>query len=115
MAVLLFYFVGAYFVPVLLGFALVQRFGRRFHESDALAILLPYITYYVTFAVDAKHRMNMPLALVVTGCMVAASMPLRLFSWLGPWSFAGLTSGVGTAAAYIAYMVIDADALVLPI
>jgi MFS family permease len=114
-AVILVYFVGAYFVPVLLAFALVQRFGRRFHESDAMAILAPYVSYYVTFALDPRHTMNVPWALFASGCVVAVCMPLRLLSWLAPWSFAGLTIGIGIVAAYLVYMTIRADALILPI
>jgi hypothetical protein len=113
--VILVYFVGSYFLPVLFAFGVVQRLGRRFHESDAMVILVPYVAYWLCFLLEAHHYFNFPWALFATGCVVAACMPFRLLSWLGPWHWAGAATLLGALAAYIAYSETVPQTLVLPV
>jgi hypothetical protein len=113
--VLLLWFVGNYFIPVIISFAVVRHFGRRFHESDAIALLAPYCAHYYFFLTDARQGMNIPWALFATGCAVSLCMPLRLISWLEPWGWVAITTGTGTGAAYIANASVRVSPMVLPI
>lgn len=102
--IFVYFFLGPYFIPVLIAFFAVKRFGREFHESDILPLIVPYVSYWMMASHHERQGWNIQPPFWIAGITVALCMPVRLAPWAKPWAWAVVTTLIGVAAAYYGYM-----------
>jgi hypothetical protein len=100
----IYFFLGPYFIPVLIAFFIVKRFGREFHESALLPLAIPYLAYWIMLSHEDRQGWNLGPPLWIAGLAVALCMPARLAPWARPWPWAVVTTLIGVAGAYYGYV-----------
>lgn len=113
--ILLYSFFGPYFIPVLLAFFTVLRFGRKFHESDLLPVIVPYLSYWMMALHQDRQGWNTDPPFWIAGIVVGLCMTLRLARWAKPWPWAVAATLLGVAAAYYGYVTTEPTTAALPI